>query len=242
MTTNDLCSFLWTCDFKVNTQQVRQSMLATTDTNHCKVKATHTHTQQRKCNSCFILFRSVLMLAWVPCHKKWHSNIAKYSTYRKYWLMTLQSNQLPSPNIAPATKSDSPTSQYHINITKYCPCHRGALLCSTRLDSTLLCFTLLSLFKSPQTWKFLNSTSFDINIYQYFFILFHILAVCVYVYLYIWLYMCIHQHGCKCPLWNRWNDSVFGVASAAVLLSRLQVCSPAVPSKLSYVNLLRGQF
>ena len=199
------------------------------------------NTQQRKCNSCFILFRSVLMLAWVPCPKKWHSNIAKYSTYRKYWLMTLQSNQLPSPNIAPATKSDSPTSHYHINITKYCPCHRGALLCSTRLVSTLRCYALLySLFKKSAN---LEVSQLNFLWYQHISILFHILAVCVYVYLYIWyICMCIHQHGCKCPLWNRRNDSVFGVASAAVLLSRLQVCSPAVPSKLSYVNLLRGQF
>ena len=54
--------------------------------------------------------------------------------------MTLQSNQLPSPNIAPATKSDSPTSQYALTSPNTAPATEA--LCSALL---LLCFTLLSL-------------------------------------------------------------------------------------------------
>lgn len=185
-TTNDLCSFLWTCDFKVNRQQVRESMLATTDTKHCKVKATHAHTTENVTAVSFCFAPCWCLLEFhvtksgtrtspntppTASTDSWHCKVTSchHQTLHLRLKVTLQHHiiTLRSPNTAPATEA----------------------LCSTRLVSTLRCSALLySLFKSPQTWKFLNSTSFDIK-YQHISILFHILWVCMYTY---------HMHSYAC--------------------------------------------
>ena len=147
----------------------------------------HTHTQQENVTAVSFCFAPCWCLLEFHVTKSgtrtspntpptastdsWHCKVTSchHQTLHLRLKVTLQHHiiTLRSPNTAPATEA----------------------LCSTRLVSTLRCSALLySLFKSPQTWKFLNSTSFDIK-YQHISILFHILWVCMYTY---------HMHSYAC--------------------------------------------